>query len=229
MLVSAMPRPRAHIHEVACAGVAPKAAAAWNTMTTELVKPTSTATKPATQIANSRLRPILSASQPVIGVAIAWAVTEHLHDRIGCRTMFATHYHELMQLPEKLQHARNCNVAVKERGDRIVFLHRLEPGGTDRSYGIHVAELAGLPGSVVTRAKGVLATLETGHRMVPGKPPRDPDPAQPSLFDPAAPAAPEPPRPNPLGERLRALDPDRMTPLEALQELARLRSEADGD
>ncbi|MCA9764530.1 MAG: hypothetical protein KC544_15525, partial [Gemmatimonadetes bacterium] len=69
----------------------------------------------------------------------------------------------------------------------------------------------------------------TGHRMVPGKPPRDPDPAQPSLFDPAAPAAPEPPRPNPLGERLRALDPDRMTPLEALQELARLRSEADGD
>ena len=163
------------------------------------------------------------------GVAIAWAVTEHLHDRIGCRTMFATHYHELMQLPEKLQHARNCNVAVKERGDRIVFLHRLEPGGTDRSYGIHVAELAGLPGSVVTRAKGVLATLETGHRMVPGKPPRDPDPAQPSLFDPAAPAVPEPPRPDPLGERLRALDPDRMTPLEALQELARLRSEADGD
>ena len=80
------------------------------------------------------------------GVAIAWAVTEHLHDRVGCKTMFATHYHELMQLPERLQHARNFNVAVRETGDTVVFLHRLEPGGTDRSYGIHVAQLAGLPG-----------------------------------------------------------------------------------
>ena len=80
------------------------------------------------------------------GVAIAWAVSEHLHDRVGCRTMFATHYHELMQLPEKLAHARNLNVAVRETGGGIVFLHRLEPGGTDRSYGIHVAELAGLAG-----------------------------------------------------------------------------------
>ena len=79
------------------------------------------------------------------GVAIAWAVTEHLHDRVGCKTMFATHYHELMQLPERLQHARNYNVAVRETGDTVVFLHRLEPGGTDRSYGIHVAQLAGLP------------------------------------------------------------------------------------
>ena len=79
------------------------------------------------------------------GVAIAWAVTEHLHDRVGCKTMFATHYHELMQLPERLQHARNFNVAVRETGDTVVFLHRLEPGGTDRSYGIHVAQLAGLP------------------------------------------------------------------------------------
>ena len=79
------------------------------------------------------------------GVAIAWAVTEHLHDRVGCKTMFATHYHELMQLPERLQHARNFNVAVRETGETVVFLHRLEPGGTDRSYGIHVAQLAGLP------------------------------------------------------------------------------------
>ena len=74
------------------------------------------------------------------GVAIAWAVSEHLHDHVGCRTMFATHYHELMQLPEKLAHARNLNVAVRETDGGIVFLHRLEPGGTDRSYGIHVAE-----------------------------------------------------------------------------------------
>ncbi len=162
------------------------------------------------------------------GVAIAWAVTEHLHDRIGCRTMFATHYHELMQLPEKLQHARNCNVAVKETEHGIVFLHRLEPGGTDRSYGIHVAQLAGLPGQVVERAREVLGTLETGHRMVPGRPPQDPDPSQPSLWDPApAPGSPRPAAPDPVSERLKALDPDRMTPIEALQELARLREGLD--
>jgi DNA mismatch repair protein MutS len=163
------------------------------------------------------------------GVAIAWAVTEHIHDRIGCRTMFATHYHELMQLPEKLQHARNMNVAVRETGQGIVFLHRLEAGGTDRSYGIHVAELAGLPASVVTRAKGVLGTLETGHRMVPGEPPRDPDPAQPSLFDHrplAAGQTPPPAKPDPVLERIRGLDPNSMTPIEALQELAKLKDEA---
>ena len=105
------------------------------------------------------------------GVAIAWAVTEHLHDRVGCKTMFATHYHELMQLPERLQHARNYNVAVRETGDTVVFLHRLEPGGTDRSYGIHVAQLAGLPGEIVARAREILGTLEGEHRMVPGAPP----------------------------------------------------------
>jgi DNA mismatch repair protein MutS len=171
------------------------------------------------------------------GVAIAWAVTEHLHDRVGCRTMFATHYHELMQLPEKLQHARNLNVAVRETAQGIVFLHRLEAGGTDRSYGIHVAELAGLPATVVQRAKAVLGTLETGHRMVPGQPPRDPDPTQPSLFDStpsaAAPASreggaagtPRSASTDPFRERLRDLDPNTMTPLEALQELARLKGE----
>ncbi len=171
------------------------------------------------------------------GVAIAWAVSEHLHDRIGCRTMFATHYHELMQLPEQMQHARNYNVAVAERGDRIVFLHRLVPGGTDQSYGIHVAELAGLPASVVNRAKGVLATLETGHRMVPGMAPADPDALQQSLFRDSPPSAPPsgeagaagpprvPPAGTPLADALLALDPDRMTPIEALQALARLREE----
>ena len=101
-------------------------------------------------------------------------MTEHLHDRVGCKTMFATHYHELMQLPERLQHARNYNVAVRETGDTVVFLHRLEPGGTDRSYGIHVAQLAGLPGRVVRRAREILGTLEGEHRMVPGPPPEPP-------------------------------------------------------
>ena len=104
------------------------------------------------------------------GVAIAWAVSEHLHDLVGCKTMFATHYHELMQLPERLAHARNMNVAVRETGDRVVFLHRLEPGGTDRSYGVHVAQLAGLPDAVVRRAREVLVRLESEHRVVPGAP-----------------------------------------------------------
>src|SRR2546429_2073930 len=80
------------------------------------------------------------------GVAIAWAVTEFLHNTVGCKTIFATHYHELTQLTEELAHARNFNVAVREAGDEIVFLHRLEPGGTDRAYGIPVGRLARLPG-----------------------------------------------------------------------------------
>lgn len=145
--------------------------------------------------------------------------------------MFATHYHELMQLPEKLAHARNLNVAVRETDGGIVFLHRLEPGGTDRSYGIHVAELAGLPATVVSRARAVLGTLETGHRVVPGAGPAEPDPAQPSLFDPR-PGAPATPvlsesdrRAIALSRHLRHLDPDLMTPIQALQELARIRDE----
>src|ERR687897_2730379 len=116
------------------------------------------------------------------GVAIAWAVTEHLHDRLGCKTMFATHYHELMQLPERLQHARNYNVAVRESGDTIVFLHRLEPGGTDRSYGIHVGQLAGLAGGVGSPARGILGAAEAGDRMGPGAPEPEPDPGQLPLF-----------------------------------------------
>jgi len=152
------------------------------------------------------------------GVAIAWAVTEHLHDRIGAKTMFATHYHELMQLPEELQHARNLNVAVRETGDSIVFLHRLEAGGTDRSYGIHVAQLAGLPQRVVQRARAILGTLEGEHRMVPGAPPAAPDPGQFSFFAEAA--------PNPALEALRALDLNAMTPLDALNRLAALQQQA---
>jgi DNA mismatch repair protein MutS len=155
------------------------------------------------------------------GVAIAWAVTEHLHDRVGCKTMFATHYHELMQLPERLQHARNYNVAVRETGDTVVFLHRLEPGGTDRSYGIHVAQLAGLPEHVVRRARAILGTLESEHRMVPGAPPPlEPDTRQLALFT--------EPAPDPLMEELKALDLNVLTPLEALNRLAELKRRAEG-
>ena len=153
------------------------------------------------------------------GVAIAWAVTEHLHDQVGCKTMFATHYHELMQLPERLQHARNFNVVVREAGDSIVFLHRLEPGGTDRSYGIHVGQLAGLPTPVVARAREVLSTLEGEHRVVPGAPPAvSRDPGQLPLFS-------EQP-PDPMVEELKLLDLNTLTPLEALNRLAEFKRRA---
>ncbi len=155
------------------------------------------------------------------GVAIAWAVTEHLHDRIGCKTMFATHYHELMQLPERLAHARNYNVAVREAGDSVVFLHRLEPGGTDRSYGIHVAQLAGLPAAVVHRAREVLGTLEGEHRVAPGPAPVPADPEQLDLLGHAG-------IPHPLLERLRELDLDSLTPIQALVRLSELQKEARG-
>ncbi|HET8648994.1 MAG TPA: DNA mismatch repair protein MutS, partial [Gemmatimonadales bacterium] len=150
------------------------------------------------------------------GVAIAWAVSEHLHDRIGCKTMFATHYHELMQLPERLQHARNYNVAVREADGTVVFLHRLEPGGTDRSYGVHVAQLAGLPAAVVARAHQLLVTLEGEHRVVQGAPPPPPDPGQLPLFAEARP-------PHPVLSDIRSLDLDSLTPLEALNRLAALK------
>jgi DNA mismatch repair protein MutS len=154
------------------------------------------------------------------GVAIAWAVTEHLHDHIGCKTMFATHYHELMQLPERLAHARNCNVAVQESGGTVVFLHRLMPGGTDRSYGVHVAQLAGLPDAVVQRAREVLGTLEGEHRVVPGAPPPPSDPGQLALFN--------APKPDPVVEDLRAIDLNQLTPLEAMNRLAELQRKAEG-
>src|SRR3989449_1625064 len=109
------------------------------------------------------------------GVAIAWAVTEHLHNVIGCKTVFATHYHELTQLTEELAHARNFNVAVREAGDEIVFLHRLEPGGADRSYGIHVGRPAGRPPAAVRRAWQVLKLLGAGHHLAHQPPPPAPD------------------------------------------------------
>jgi DNA mismatch repair protein MutS len=148
------------------------------------------------------------------GVAIAWAVTEHLHDRIGCKTIFATHYHELTQLTEELRHTRNFNVAVRESGDEVIFLHRLEPGGADRSYGIHVGRLAGLPAAVVTRAGEILGLLEAGHHVAGMAPPARTDPGQLTLFGGAD---------HPVLEALRALEPDTMTPLEALQRLADLK------
>ena len=156
------------------------------------------------------------------GVAIAWAVTEHLHDTVGCKTMFATHYHELMQLPERLQHARNFNVAVRESGGTVVFLHRLEPGGTDRSYGIHVAQLAGLPDEVVRRAtrdaRDARGRASRGGRRAA----RGPGSRAVAALRRDAAAR------SRWWTELRALDVDAMTPLEALNRLSGLQKKAAG-
>jgi DNA mismatch repair protein MutS len=97
------------------------------------------------------------------GLSLAWSIVEHLHEDIGCRTLFATHYHELTDLEHQLPGVRNYNVAVKEWEDQVVFLHQIVPGAADKSYGIHVAQLAGVPRSVNERAREVLAWLETQH------------------------------------------------------------------
>lgn len=94
------------------------------------------------------------------GVSLAWAIAEHLHDQVGCRTLFATHYHELIELERSLANLRNGNAAVREWKDEVVFLHQIVPGGADRSYGIHVAKLAGLPKRVLERARYILEQLE---------------------------------------------------------------------
>jgi DNA mismatch repair protein MutS len=142
------------------------------------------------------------------GVSIAWSVTEHLHSRVGCKTIFATHYHELTQLADELPALRNYNVAVREVGDRVLFLHRMQPGGADRSYGIEVGRLAGLPDSVLSRAREVLRRLEAENLVSP-RPVE-----QLTLFA---------PEPHPAMKRLAELDPNRMTPLQALSALAELK------
>jgi DNA mismatch repair protein MutS len=125
------------------------------------------------------------------GVSLAWAITEYLHDRVGCRALFATHYHELAQLAGTLPGLRNYNVLVREGADGVVFLHKIAAGNADKSYGIHVARLAGVPAEVLDRANEVLADLEAHHRLdLQERPTRSPRPrgrarhnaAQPSLF-----------------------------------------------
>jgi len=156
------------------------------------------------------------------GVSIAWAVSEHLHDAIGCKTVFATHYHELTQLAEERSAVRNYTVAVREVGDEVLFLHRLVPGGADRSYGIEVGRLAGLPPGVVRRARAMLTLLEAEHHVVRrGAVSREPIDAgeQLALFASL---------PHPVVEKLRGVDLDNLTPLQALQLLAELQRDANG-
>jgi len=95
------------------------------------------------------------------GLALAWAITEHIANKIKCRTLFATHYHELTELAELFTNVKNCNVAVREWMDEVVFLYKILPGGTDKSYGIHVAKLAGVPQSILERSKEILEELES--------------------------------------------------------------------
>jgi DNA mismatch repair protein MutS len=145
------------------------------------------------------------------GLSIAQAVVEHLHDspKLGCRTLFATHYHELTALSERLPRVVNQRVEVLEDGETVRFLHRVVPGGADRSYGIHVAALAGLPSGVIARARQVLAELE---RQRPLEPPE----LQLGLPIELA--------PDPLRKELEDLEPDSLSPLEALQKLYQLRA-----
>lgn len=156
------------------------------------------------------------------GVAIAWAVTEHLHDHVRAKAIFATHYHELTQLADLLPCVKNLNVAVRESGDRILFLRRLEAGGADRSYGIQVARLAGFPSHLIERAKQLLVELEGAHAASPdgpglgrsAGPPKSPDRHdQLPLFGAEHPAL----------AKLRAAIPDETTPMAALELLHELR------
>ena len=156
------------------------------------------------------------------GLSIAHAVAEHIHNhpRLGAKTLFATHYHELVELAGYLPRVKNCNVAVTEEGGKVVFLRKVIPGGADRSYGIHVAQLAGLPRSVLHRAEEVLAQLEeVRHKQIPeGRRGRAPQPASPqmSLFRPKPPVI----------DELLQLDLDSLSPLEALNKLYELRKKA---
>ncbi|MBN1626579.1 MAG: DNA mismatch repair protein MutS, partial [Deltaproteobacteria bacterium] len=161
------------------------------------------------------------------GLSIAWAVAEALHDKDGrgVRTMFATHYHELTDLLATRRRAKNFNIAVKEWKDRIIFLRKLVPGGTSRSYGIQVARIAGIPEKVVTRAKEILENLEKGE-MDDGMPriarsgsnPGGEEGVQLNLFG---------VRDDRLVKWIKGLDISSMTPLEAIMELDKLKRYAD--
>jgi len=163
------------------------------------------------------------------GLAIARAVAEHLHGspRLGCRTLFATHYHELTELADTLPRVRNEHVSAMERDGNVVFLHRVESGGADRSYGVHVAQLAGLPKAVVNRAREVLKGLEAGQSvgsrgLGPGSRRRGAKSASGAGQLPLLPDVAE----HPVLKALAGLDVNGMTPLEALNALWELQRRA---
>jgi DNA mismatch repair protein MutS len=151
------------------------------------------------------------------GISLAWAIVEHLHDTVGCRTFFATHYHELTDLAGTMPGVRNLNVAVKEWEEQVIFLHKIVPGSADKSYGIHVARLAGVPRSVNERAKQILAQLEQDHvgsngqsKLIKPKTKRRGD-LQLTLFAPEE---------HPLIDKIRQLDTNELSPMAALKLLS---------
>jgi DNA mismatch repair protein MutS len=152
------------------------------------------------------------------GLAIAWAAVEYLHARVRAKTLFATHYFELTELAKQLAGVKNYHVSVKETGGGIVFLRKVEPGAADRSYGIEVAKLAGLPNEVITRAREVLTEHESAEHQLTEhlSPGVTPPPTQLTIFTPLS---------QPVLEKLRAVDLNRLTPLEALNLLAELKKE----
>jgi len=154
------------------------------------------------------------------GLAIAWAAVECIHGRTRAKTLFATHYFELTELAERLSGVKNYHVSVKETGGGIVFLRKVEPGAADRSYGIEVAKLAGLPNEVIERAREVLAEHETAEQQVTGhlSPGAEPPAAQLTIFTPLS---------QPVLEKLREVDLNRLTPLEALNLLAELKRQVE--
>lgn len=152
------------------------------------------------------------------GLAIAWAAVEYLHARVRAKTLFATHYFELTELAEQLAGVKNYHVSVKETGGGIAFLRKVEPGAANRSYGIEVAKLAGLPNDVITRAREVLAEHETAEHELTGhlSPGAMPLTTQLTIFTPLS---------QPVVDKLREVDLNRLTPLEALNLLAQLKKE----
>ncbi len=170
------------------------------------------------------------------GLSLAWAITEYISERVGCRTLFATHYHELTELADSAQGVANFNVAVHEQlrpdgaGRDVVFLHKIVPGAADRSYGVHVAAMAGMPASIVKRAEAILAELERNFQQGRGiqsprgaKPRSGPD--QPLLFGDSEPL---PAWWRDLVDALGKVDLDRTTPMDALRILQQLRAMLDG-
>ncbi len=155
------------------------------------------------------------------GISIAWSVSEHLHDVVGCKTVFATHYHELTQLSDSLVAVRNYNVQVREVGDEVLFLHRLQPGGADRSYGIEVGRLAGLPPTVLKRARELLRLLEA-EQIVP----RSGHASRAALVNTNDQLALFGLMTHPVIQQLRTMEPNNMTPIQALEVLARFVDEA---
>ena len=198
------------------AGLSDDIAGGQSTFMVEMVE-TASILNQATRRSLAVLDEIGRGTSTYDGLAIARAVAEHIHNdpRLGCKTLFATHYHEMTALADELPRAANYRVAVSEDGNEVVFLRRIVPGGADRSYGVHVARLAGMPQPVVARAWDLLEKLERDGKRPAAGGRQTPAPQLP-LFN----------AESPVVRSLKDLRIDEMTPLEAINTLYRLQREA---